>query len=169
MHIGLPHAIVQDDVYNGLLIPSATMIFVNAWGILHDERYFPDPFVFNPDRFLASNFPNNADEGGEAIHENAAPTIGPRDVGFGYGRRICQGIPVARTGLWTAMATILASFKIRDPVTPEPILPEGKWTGGSPSAPEPFVCDITPRSQAHADRIREAVAEGSRVTILGIS
>ncbi|KAG9029171.1 hypothetical protein FRB95_005629 [Tulasnella sp. JGI-2019a] len=169
---GLPHSVTQDDIYNGFLIPAGTMVIINAWGILHDERHFPDPFTFNPDRFLAPDRPGNADQDRGAARAATKSIIDPWEVGLGYGRRICLGIPVARTGLWIAMATILSSFNIqpkKDPVTMEPILPEVKWTGGSFSSPEPFVCDITPLSQAHADRIREVVAEDVKAMKVDVS
>ncbi|KAG8979553.1 hypothetical protein FRB94_011294 [Tulasnella sp. JGI-2019a] len=155
---GIPHRLVQDDVYEGNLIPAGTMVFVNAWGILHDQRHFPDPMTFNPDRYLDSTTSNGNGDSTEGI-------IDPWQVGFGYGRRICQGIPVARTGLWITMAMILSSFDVRpkvDPVTKKPIILEAKWTGTATSFPEPFVCDIVPRSSGYADRIREAVAEDER-------
>ncbi|KAG9025531.1 hypothetical protein FRB95_010080 [Tulasnella sp. JGI-2019a] len=154
MPTGIPHRLVQDDIYEGHLIPAGTTVFVNAWGILHDERRFPDPMTFNPDRYLNST--TNDKDG----------VLDPWEVGFGYGRRICQGIPVVRSGLWIAVATILSSFDIRpkiDPATKEPIVPEAKWTGTVTSFPLPFVCDIIPRSPGYADRIREAVAEDERV------
>ncbi|KAG9029174.1 hypothetical protein FRB95_005632 [Tulasnella sp. JGI-2019a] len=163
--IGIPHAINQDDIYNNLLIPAGTTVFVNAWAILHDEHHFPDPLTFNPDRFLASRPPGKAEKDGEAVRPAAGSIIDPWEVSFGYGRRICPGIHVAKTGLWIAMATILSSFGIqtkKDPVTMEPILLQAKWTGENVSSPEPFECDIIPRSQAHAERIREAVAGDAR-------
>ncbi|KAG9013627.1 hypothetical protein FRB94_001732 [Tulasnella sp. JGI-2019a] len=132
--IGIPHAAAKDDVYNSLIIPSGTMIIVNAWGILHDEHHFTDPLTFNPERFLNSNQQRKADHDGGEVRGHTKSIIDPWDVAFGYGRRMCPGISVARSGLWITMATILASFEIRpkkDPVTMKPILPQAKWTGGN--------------------------------------
>lgn len=68
-------------------------------------------------------------------HDNTASSlINPWDVAFGYGRRSCQGIAVAKTELWIAMAMILACFEIRpktDPETMEPLLPKASWIGDS--------------------------------------
>ncbi|KAG9029268.1 hypothetical protein FRB95_005542 [Tulasnella sp. JGI-2019a] len=152
--IGVPHRLKQDDVYNGYFIPAGTRIIVNARGILQDERHFPDPSTFNPDRFLDENL---------AAQDAGNPRPDPWDVIFGYGRRICPGASVARTGLWITMATILANFDIRpkiDPKTKKPIVTEPLFSGASISFPLPFVCDITPRSNGHAARIAEAVAQG---------
>ncbi|KAG8877882.1 hypothetical protein FRB97_002953 [Tulasnella sp. 331] len=183
--LGIPHRLVQDDVYGGQAIPAGTTVFVNAWGILHDEDRFPDPSTFNPDRFLNMNRSdyNSTDIGG--VHDKTMSSINPWDVAFGYGRRICQGIPIVETELWIGMAMILACFEIRpktDPETKEPLIPKARWTGGSirqafhlvpslqskhvlmvwsllafASFPEPFLCNIVPRSSERAERINEAV------------
>ncbi|KAG9035075.1 hypothetical protein FRB95_012094 [Tulasnella sp. JGI-2019a] len=155
--LGVPHSLKQDDVYNGYFIPAGSMIIVNGWGILHDEHHFPDPFTFNPDRFLDRNFSATQDA------SDASSRPDPWDVVFGYGRRICPGVSVAQTGMWITMATILSCFDIRpkvDPKTMKPIIPEAKFSGDSTSFPLPFVCDIIPRSRGHAERIVEAVSQG---------
>lgn len=92
-------------------------------GILHNERYFPDPHVFNPDRFLS---------GSEKEDGEAPSPIDPWTVGFGYGRRICLGIPLAQSELWIAIAMILSTFTIGfklDPETDRPVIPEVAWIG----------------------------------------
>lgn len=38
-----------------LTIPRGTPVYVNAIGMHYDPQYFPDPHVFNPDRFLPEN------------------------------------------------------------------------------------------------------------------
>lgn len=79
--------------------------------------------AFNPDRWLVG-MPGNP--------TGSLPSVDVFDIAFGYGRRLCPGLHVARHGLWIFMATILASFDIRqkiDPSTKQPIIPEAKWTG----------------------------------------
>ncbi|KAG8881859.1 hypothetical protein FRB97_008983 [Tulasnella sp. 331] len=142
----IPHKLTRDDVYNGYHIPAETIVIVNVWGIMHSEQYFNDPMVFNPDRYLPK--------------ENVKPTLSPWDVAFGYGRRLCQGMPFVDSGVWIGMATLLSTFNISpkvDPVTMKPLVPEARWDGGILSHPKPFSCNIVPRSQEHADRIKEAV------------
>jgi len=136
--VGVPHRLAKDDVYNGYRIPAGTIVMVNAWGILHDERRFPDPLRFNPDRWLSSN-------GNDGISD-----LDPLRVAFGYGRRICPGIAFAQSSLWIGMATILSALELRmkvDPITGEVLVPKMEFVGDrSSSKPQPFECDIRPRS-----------------------
>ena len=71
---GVPHATTEADEYRGWRISKGSIVFANAWGMLHDENMYPDPFVFRPERFLASD--KNSQE------------PDPANTGaFGFGRR----------------------------------------------------------------------------------
>lgn len=37
-------------------LPKRTGILIFAYGVHHDQRYFPNPETFDPDRFLPENF-----------------------------------------------------------------------------------------------------------------
>lgn len=90
---------------------------------MHDERHFPDPFAFKPERFLPDN----------QVNGDASP-LDPWSVAFGYGTRSCQGTAVAQSEFWIGMAMILYALDIRqrvDPRTMQNIVPEASWTGGS--------------------------------------
>ncbi|KIW42555.1 uncharacterized protein PV06_06095 [Exophiala oligosperma] len=49
---GIPHAPIQDDIYNGYRIPAGTNITANLWTIHRHSREFPDPDKFEPERYL---------------------------------------------------------------------------------------------------------------------
>lgn len=90
---------------------------------MHDERHFPDPFTFNPDRWISPT---------PGVEKTTGAVPDPWAVIFGYGRRICPAIQIARPAIWLAMVMLLSSFEIRpklDPVTNKPIIPEAKWSG----------------------------------------
>lgn len=71
--LGVPHASIADDVYQGMFIPKGTIVYPNVWAMSHDEKVYKDPFVFRPERYLPK------DEGGNGE---------PLPVGnFGFGRR----------------------------------------------------------------------------------
>ncbi|KAJ9622956.1 hypothetical protein H2204_011300 [Knufia peltigerae] len=46
---GIPHAPIQDDIYNGYRIPAGTNITANLWTIHRHSREFPDPDKFEPE------------------------------------------------------------------------------------------------------------------------
>lgn len=72
--LGLSHRVIQDDVYKGVRIPKGAAVVANLWAILHDERAYPDPFSFNPDRFDHQDLDKNIN--GD-----------PRRTMFGFGKR----------------------------------------------------------------------------------
>jgi len=46
---------------------------------MHAEENYPEPFIFNPDRFVT-------------IDEQDHPQADPLAYAFGFGRRVCPGI-----------------------------------------------------------------------------
>ncbi|KAJ7624709.1 cytochrome P450 [Roridomyces roridus] len=141
--IALPHYTEQEDNYNGYRIPAKSMILGNSWGILHDEKTYPDPFSFKPERWLTADGKLN-------------PNAVDPDIGFGYGRRECPGRHFAKTLLWVATASILAAFtveKARDE-NGNVIEPTYEYNSGIINSPLPFKCSIKPRSQAIERTIR---------------
>ncbi|THH27951.1 hypothetical protein EUX98_g6235 [Antrodiella citrinella] len=69
---------LRDDVVEGYLIPKGAIIQANAWGMLHDPNIYPDPLNFVAERWLTEPSPPH-----------------PREVVFGFGRRICSGMIMA--------------------------------------------------------------------------
>ncbi|KAH7929989.1 cytochrome P450 [Leucogyrophana mollusca] len=130
--LSLPHAPVDDDIYNGYLIPKGAMIIPNVWAMSHDESVYPNSHEFIPERFLDSN--------GDLTDDTA-------QYAFGFGRRNCVGRYVADASLWSAIALMLATFKfakVKDNDGND-INFEVKWSAGITSHPLPFPLTITPR------------------------
>ncbi|KAJ6565468.1 cytochrome P450 [Mycena vulgaris] len=142
--LGVPHRVMQDDVYNGYFIPAGTIMIANQWGISHDEQVFPDPFAFRPERFLDK--------------EHSLPD--PSTIAFGWGRRICPGRFLAENSLWLHVATMLACFDISPAIGTDgkEIIPPREYTSGMASRPLPFPCSITPRSELEVELIKHSVA-----------
>ncbi|ESK83389.1 o-methylsterigmatocystin oxidoreductase [Moniliophthora roreri MCA 2997] len=89
--IGVFHASLEDDVYEGYHIPKGSWIIANILAMNHDsETYGQDPDVFRPERFL---------------NEDGTHKVSPADTkdeghySFGFGRRICPGRHVASNAL----------------------------------------------------------------------
>jgi cytochrome P450 len=96
---GIPHAPIQDDIYNGYHIPAGTNITGNLWAIHRHPREFPFPDNFEPERYLNGlhfEYPN-------ARGHNA----------FGWGRRQCSGQPLAEASLAVSVARLLWAFDIK--------------------------------------------------------
>lgn len=128
---GVPHVVMEDDLYNGYLIPKGSLIIPNIWKMLHDPRSYSDPMTFNPNRFLGSN-----------------PESDPRQICFGFGRRICPGRVLADASVFISCAMSLAVFNIskyvEDGRAIEPVVDQ---TTGTISHPTSFQCTIKPRSE----------------------
>lgn len=138
--LAIPHKLVQDDVYNGYSLPKGALVIPNVWGMLHDPAVYTEPHTFRPERFIAQE--------GKPAEPN------PRLCFFGFGRRICPGRELADVSVWIETAVILATLSItkaRD-VNGEEITPNARFTEGTIVHPEPFKCDIRPRS-THVDAL----------------
>ncbi|CAE6435711.1 unnamed protein product [Rhizoctonia solani] len=86
----IPHACFQNDVYKGYGIPKGAMVIGNIWAMSRNEKVYPDPESFNPDRFLNPSVPD-------------CPT-------FGFGRRECPGIHFAEASVFIIITSLLATF-----------------------------------------------------------
>ena len=94
---------MQDDVYDGRLIPRGSLVFGNIWAMLRDPKVFPDPERFDPERYL------------EKVDEETARRRDPRAFVFGFGRRRCPGVHLVESSVWLMLATMLATLDIEKP------------------------------------------------------
>ncbi|KAJ7617259.1 cytochrome P450 [Roridomyces roridus] len=146
--LALLHFLTVEDEYRGYRIPANSIIFMNLWAILNDEKMYPDPHTFNPDRFLLDGKPNQAVQDPSAV--------------FGFGRRICPGRHLADASVWLTIVSILAMFDITKPVGEDGqvIEPSYEYTEGIICAPVPFKCSIRPRSQVAVDAVQATTFSG---------
>ncbi|KAG8688865.1 hypothetical protein FRC11_004612 [Ceratobasidium sp. 423] len=140
----VPHRVRQEDEYRGYRIPANSTIRYNMYAITRDERMFPDPERFIPERFEKSN--------------PGPKPLAPRDFMFGVGRRACPGKFVADAALFLAMANMLATMDINKPRDEKgnEFKPEIQRTGYPINQVLPFKCSITPRSE-HAVKLINSV------------
>ncbi|KAJ6466568.1 cytochrome P450 [Mycena vitilis] len=144
--LGVPHANIQDDIYEGYFIPKGTTVLSNIWAMGRDKSAYPNPEEFDPDRFL------NGDGQFREVDEVLA---------FGFGRRICPGRYTADASVWAAIVSILASFdiaKAKDAAANE-IEIEPAFSDKLVCHARPFKCSITPRSNLARRLIEEATIE----------
>lgn len=136
------------------------MTYIVCRAILHDPNVYPEPEVFNPERFL------NRDG---TLRED--PTLASV---FGFGKRVCPGKHLVDVTLFIFAATVLSVFDITEGSNPAGGPFQYTYTGGlvrwarrfssgliaitvmSCSRPNPFPCSITPR-----DNVAEALIMGA--------
>ncbi|KAK0479643.1 cytochrome P450 [Armillaria novae-zelandiae] len=133
--LAVAHRSMKEDVYKGYHIPAGTTVIGNSWAMLHDEKYYPNPLAFDPDRFIPK-------DGKEAQPE---PTFA-----FGFGRRICPGRHLAQNTAWIAIVSMVSTLSFSKALDSEGrvIEPSSTYTSEFVSFPLPFECRIKPRSAA---------------------
>ncbi|RYR08203.1 hypothetical protein Ahy_B05g075777 [Arachis hypogaea] len=100
-----PRAAMKDcTLSTGYHIPTGTKLMINIWKIMHDENLWPDPYSFQPERFLCSSH-KDIDVRGQ--HYKLLP--------FGSGRHSCPGISLSLNVMHLILAALLHSFEITTP------------------------------------------------------
>ncbi|KAJ7037884.1 cytochrome P450 [Mycena alexandri] len=146
--LAFPHMLSADDTYDGYHLKAGSVVFPNAWAILHDPAVYPEPHIFKPERFLT-------DDGKLNLH------VKDPEAPWGFGRRACPGRKFATSSMYIAIATILATFEISPAIDSNgnPIEPSAEYGSGMLRYPKPFECNIKPRSSEAATLITEAAQE----------
>ncbi|KAK0234199.1 cytochrome P450, partial [Armillaria fumosa] len=132
--LGIAHRSVKEDVYRGFYIPEGILgSDARCRAMLHDEKDYPNPLVFDPDRFIPQD--------GENVQPK--PT-----AAFGFGRRICPGRYLALDTVWIAIASMVSTLSFSKAVDSECRVIElsESYTSGFCSLPIPFKCTIKARS-----------------------
>ncbi|KAK7677346.1 hypothetical protein QCA50_019676 [Cerrena zonata] len=118
--------------------------------MLHNPEDYPEPQMFNPDRFIKDGKIN--------------PDVrDPLTVAFGFGRRICPGRYLSNGSLFILIASVLHVFNIH-PVLGEDgkkYDPFSAVITGLISAPEHVPCIVTPRSERAELLIRQTSSEAN--------
>ncbi|OXA49868.1 Vitamin D 25-hydroxylase [Folsomia candida] len=96
----------QDVTFETYFIPKGTTIIANLYGIHHDPKFYPEPEIFNPDRFL-----------NDTRSRDAPPPFLP----FSVGLRTCPGQTFARNDFFLVLASLCQKFEFQwDPKVEKP-------------------------------------------------
>lgn len=143
---------LADDWVDGKFLPKGTVVFINAYGMDHDEKRFPNPEVFDPDHY--------AGQMTLAPELAAAADYEARDhYGYGSGRRLCPGIHLAERNLFLAISKLVWAFDFnagRDEsgkVVEPDVDSETGYSEGFLVCAKPFPCDIQVRSEKKRETI----------------
>ncbi|KAH6658483.1 cytochrome protein [Truncatella angustata] len=138
---GTPHASTEDDTYNGFFIPKGTTVLSNSWAISMNPKYYPNPHVFEPRRFLGLEAGGSAEFQGLSSHPSKSG-----HSSFGWGRRICPGADLASNSLFIALAKLLWAFNISPMHGVQYDI--FNYTDGFNIRPRSFQCNIEVRDEA---------------------
>ncbi|KAF8305345.1 cytochrome P450 [Clavulina sp. PMI_390] len=145
--ISIPTIPTKDSEYGEYLISDDVIIVQNSWGISRDERLYPSPDSFNPDRWLAPK-----------------PPIDSRLWNFGIGRRVCPGMAYAEVVYTTLFMTLLATVDIVHAVDEDGgeiyVNPKVPTTGRFVCIPEEFTFRFRSRSVSTDSLLHETVPLG---------
>ncbi|KAK7455761.1 hypothetical protein VKT23_010793 [Stygiomarasmius scandens] len=152
----LPHAATSDAHYKGYVVPQGSTILLNMWAICHDEALYEDPERFWPDRYIKSEF---------GTREGVDVSAFRHTLHFGSGRRICPGLNLANNSIEINTMLLVWAFdfgKAVDPITKRPIEVDiDDFAEGLFIAPNPFPCNMRPRSPQHAMLIEQALQDSA--------
>ncbi|KAL1602611.1 hypothetical protein SLS60_006027 [Paraconiothyrium brasiliense] len=154
---GMTHATSEDDWYEGHFVPKGSVAVLNWWAIHRDPDLWKHPDAFDPSRYLDKSL-------SAADYINATDPYERDHFTYGAGRRVCPGVHVAERSLFINISRVLWGFKIdkekgRDG---KPIEPTQEMVKGFFSVPIPFECEIVPRSEKHAEVMKEEFAKAEK-------
>ncbi|CBX98111.1 similar to cytochrome P450 [Plenodomus lingam JN3] len=144
--MGMQHATSDDDWYEGYFIPKGAVVVLNWWAIHYDEKNWEDPKAFKPERYMGHS-------ASAAHYMNTADARERDHFSYGAGRRACPGVHVAERSLFINVSRVLWGFNIRKKVGKDgkEVEVTDKMMPGFFSVPEPFECDVRPRSAKHKE------------------
>ncbi|KAG0175023.1 hypothetical protein DFQ29_007268 [Apophysomyces sp. BC1021] len=98
LFLNMAHSARERQVYRGYEIPEGVGIFHNIYSTNFEEAIYPNPEVFNPDRFYKPENP-----------------VQREHWTFGAGRRLCPGNQFAEKSLLLTTARVLWAFDLVHP------------------------------------------------------
>lgn len=102
----LPREVLHGGLeVDGMFIPEGVVVGTPHYTIHHNPSYYPDPFTFNPDRWIAGSSPSVTKEAVDLAQSAFCP--------FSIGPRGCIGKGLAYVELMTSLARAVYLYDMR--------------------------------------------------------
>ena len=169
----MSHSSQEADFYKEYYVPKGCLVIGNIWYINRDPKRFDNPNAFMPEQFYEPGKPtawggNQLAQDREQLRRYSFGLYSCSrrlySYSFGWGRRFCAGSQVAQASLFIAISRIVWGIDFSAPLEPatgQPVVPDfanekACWTPGWVSTPYPFKARFAPRSEKHAELIRDS-------------
>ena len=131
-----PHTTTHDTTLQGIKLPAGTTVLSMFNAVHYDEQFWPEPFAFNPKRFLT--------EEGQLLPANHPHR--KRLVAFGGGTRACPGEMFAIKRLFLFITSFIQAFDLQPGNSMVSCDPR-EFIEGLVLSPPPFTVRFVPRVQ----------------------
>jgi len=98
-----PRVATEQFKIQGYTIPKGAGVAFNMESVFHDKKFWGDPEVFRPERFLQKS------KEGSVVEYDLVNT--ERIAVFGFGKRICMGENLAWNSLFLFVTTLFQVFE----------------------------------------------------------
>jgi len=157
--LGVPHVAMEDDVYEGYLIPKGAICHANHYLISREESLYPRGNEFLPEQWLSPEYPTYQEPLSEFPNLRG-------DKAFGYGNRSCPGVDLTSAELMTLIGSLMWAFEIKRSEGiagrdhPIPWYETAPWVI---TMSKPFPCSIKVRSEEKRRIIMTEFPEGGNL------
>lgn len=136
--LSVPHGASRHTTLRGYDIPKDSTVILHLWSVHHDEKVYPCPLKFDPERFL--------DPDGRILPYDSEPIR--NFLAFGLGKRSCIGEVFARSRVFLFLSTIMQNYTfVEDENNPLPKFHPGDMRPGLVRIPMEFNCKVIKKSK----------------------
>jgi cytochrome P450 family 2 subfamily J len=96
-YLAIPHQALEEIKIGQYTIPKGSTVISSLYNAMQDEKYFKNPEIFNPSRFI--------DENGKFVHDEHV-------IPFGLGKRYCLGQSLAEKEFFIFFTGLLQQFEV---------------------------------------------------------
>lgn len=116
-----PREVMQGGAtIDGVFVPEGTVVGTPHYTIHHNPDYYPEPFLYNPDRWVLGSHKSSQGYGEYTINESDITRAQSAFCPFSIGPRGCIGKGLAYIEMSTTLARVLFLYDLRKTAGPDP-------------------------------------------------